>query len=55
MNPPITLTAAADIEPTAEGFLISQDGVSVELTDLLAERFVVNVLGGQRRANRASA
>jgi hypothetical protein len=55
--PPIALafTAAADIEPTDSGFAIIQDGRRVELSDLLAERFVINVLGAQRRANRASA
>lgn len=55
--PPIDVafTAAADIEPTESGFAIIQGSHRVELSDLLAERFVVNVLGGQRRANRAAS
>lgn len=52
--PPISvaLTAAAWIEPTDSGFAIVEDGKRVELTDLLAERFVINVLGSQRRTQR---
>lgn len=54
MSDTIYLTAADDIEPTDQGFAIVSvgGGTRVELTDLLAERFVINVLGSQRRQAR---
>lgn len=54
-EPPITtvmeFTERADIEPTADGFAIIQDGIRVELSDTLANRFTINVFGARRRAS----
>jgi hypothetical protein len=55
MNTTIQFDVEADIEPTDDGFAIIQDGVRVELSDTLANRFAINIFGARRRSDKAAS
>lgn len=54
MTDTIYLTSEAEVEPTDEGFRITEGDDVVHLTDVLAERFCINVMASERRAGRVA-